>query len=158
MKKNHLYPPAAIGTVLTQVRQIESTLESGLSSRRAQLVDPRSGQLKTEAMTLLEAELKDEGAKAVVAYKASRGFESGLEKMGWVSYEFGVADLGPPKDYVSRIDKSGSDPLVVKSGDRPLARFGSAFLEHVEIFPKACFRCFGGEVLYPFPLVLPVLV
>ncbi|RZS14677.1 hypothetical protein BHM03_00046437, partial [Ensete ventricosum] len=43
----------------------------------------------TEAMTLLEAELKDEGAKAVVAYKASRGFESGLEKMGWVSYEFG---------------------------------------------------------------------
>ncbi|RWW67767.1 hypothetical protein BHE74_00024788, partial [Ensete ventricosum] len=42
----------------------------------------------TEAATLLEAKLKDEGAKAVVGYKASRGFESGLKKMGWVSYEF----------------------------------------------------------------------
>ncbi|RRT46510.1 hypothetical protein B296_00013983 [Ensete ventricosum] len=36
----------------------------------------------TEATTLLEAKLKNEGVKAVVAYKASRGFESGLEKMG----------------------------------------------------------------------------
>ncbi|RRT71282.1 hypothetical protein B296_00031876 [Ensete ventricosum] len=35
-----------------------------------------------EATMLLEAELKDEGAKAVVSYKASRGFEYGLEKMG----------------------------------------------------------------------------
>ncbi|RZS06216.1 hypothetical protein BHM03_00036842 [Ensete ventricosum] len=43
----------------------------------------------TEAMTLLEAELKGERAKVVAAYKASRGFESGLEKMGRVSYEFG---------------------------------------------------------------------
>ncbi|RRT53558.1 hypothetical protein B296_00015997 [Ensete ventricosum] len=43
----------------------------------------------TEAMTLLEAKLKGERAKVVAAYKASRGFESGLEKMGWVSYEFG---------------------------------------------------------------------
>ncbi|RRT74791.1 hypothetical protein B296_00022001 [Ensete ventricosum] len=34
-------------------------------------------------------ELKVEGPKAVAAYKASRGFESGLEKMGRVSYEFG---------------------------------------------------------------------
>ncbi|RWW53823.1 hypothetical protein BHE74_00039641 [Ensete ventricosum] len=42
-----------------------------------------------EAVSLLEAELKGEGVKAVAAYKASRGFESGLEKMGRVSYEFG---------------------------------------------------------------------
>ncbi|RWV77369.1 hypothetical protein GW17_00061812, partial [Ensete ventricosum] len=39
--------------------------------------------------TLLEVELKAEGPKAVAAHKASRGFESGLEKMGRVSYEFG---------------------------------------------------------------------
>ncbi|RRT70026.1 hypothetical protein B296_00028431 [Ensete ventricosum] len=42
-----------------------------------------------EAMTLLKAELKGKGAKTVAAYKASRGFESGLEKVGWVNYEFG---------------------------------------------------------------------
>ncbi|RRT85884.1 hypothetical protein B296_00001723, partial [Ensete ventricosum] len=42
-----------------------------------------------EAVTLLKAELKGEGVKAVAAYKPSRGFESGLEKMGRVSYEFG---------------------------------------------------------------------
>ncbi|RZR87470.1 hypothetical protein BHM03_00014910 [Ensete ventricosum] len=42
-----------------------------------------------EAPTLLEVELKAEGPKAVAAHKASRGFESGLEKMGRVSYEFG---------------------------------------------------------------------
>ncbi|RWV81810.1 hypothetical protein GW17_00056739 [Ensete ventricosum] len=42
----------------------------------------------TKAATLLEAELKGDGAKAVATYKASRGFESGLEKMRWVSYEF----------------------------------------------------------------------
>ncbi|RRT65364.1 hypothetical protein B296_00028287 [Ensete ventricosum] len=42
----------------------------------------------TKAVTFLEAKLKDEGEKAVAAYKASRGFKSGLEKMGRVSYEF----------------------------------------------------------------------
>ncbi|RZR80318.1 hypothetical protein BHM03_00006316 [Ensete ventricosum] len=42
----------------------------------------------TEAVTFLEAKLKAEGQKAVAAYKASRGFKSGLEKMGRVSYEF----------------------------------------------------------------------
>ncbi|RWV76903.1 hypothetical protein GW17_00062358 [Ensete ventricosum] len=41
-----------------------------------------------EATTLLKAELKGKGAKMVGVYKASRGFESGLEKMGRVSYEF----------------------------------------------------------------------
>ncbi|RRT78134.1 hypothetical protein B296_00012021 [Ensete ventricosum] len=44
--------------------------------------------LLTEAAALLEVELKDEGAKVVVAFKASRGFELGLKKMGRVSYEF----------------------------------------------------------------------
>ncbi|RZS04901.1 hypothetical protein BHM03_00035298 [Ensete ventricosum] len=39
--------------------------------------------------TFLEGELKAKGQKAVVAYKASQGFKSGLEKMGRVSYEFG---------------------------------------------------------------------
>ncbi|RRT64300.1 hypothetical protein B296_00029613 [Ensete ventricosum] len=42
-----------------------------------------------EATVLLKSELKAEGPKAVIAYKASRGFESGLEKIGRVSYEFG---------------------------------------------------------------------
>ncbi|RRT57604.1 hypothetical protein B296_00004670 [Ensete ventricosum] len=42
----------------------------------------------TKAVALLKVELKAEGPKAVAAYKASRGFESGLEKMGRVIYEF----------------------------------------------------------------------
>ncbi|RWW61474.1 hypothetical protein BHE74_00031460 [Ensete ventricosum] len=43
----------------------------------------------TEVVAFLKAELKAEGQKAVAAYKASEGFESGLKKMGRVSYEFG---------------------------------------------------------------------
>ncbi|RZS11719.1 hypothetical protein BHM03_00043063 [Ensete ventricosum] len=43
----------------------------------------------TEAATLPEVKLKDKGVKVVVAFKASRGFKLGLEKMGRVSYEFG---------------------------------------------------------------------
>ncbi|RZR95146.1 hypothetical protein BHM03_00023978 [Ensete ventricosum] len=42
----------------------------------------------TEATALLEVELKAESQNAVAAYKASRRFESSLEKMGNVSYEF----------------------------------------------------------------------
>ncbi|RWW76313.1 hypothetical protein BHE74_00015606 [Ensete ventricosum] len=42
----------------------------------------------TEVVALLEAELKAEGPRVVASYKASRGLESGLEKMGRVSYEF----------------------------------------------------------------------
>ncbi|RWV92946.1 hypothetical protein GW17_00044633 [Ensete ventricosum] len=42
----------------------------------------------TEVAALLEAELKAEGQKVVAAYKASQGFESGLKKMGRVSYKF----------------------------------------------------------------------
>ncbi|RRT32847.1 hypothetical protein B296_00034951 [Ensete ventricosum] len=41
--------------------------------------------LLIEAAAFLEAELKTEGQNAVAAYKASRGFESGLEKMRKVS-------------------------------------------------------------------------
>ncbi|RWV98066.1 hypothetical protein BHE74_00013362 [Ensete ventricosum] len=43
----------------------------------------------TEAATLLDAELKAEGSRAVATYKASQEFESGLEKMVTFSYEFG---------------------------------------------------------------------
>ncbi|RZS07084.1 hypothetical protein BHM03_00037870 [Ensete ventricosum] len=42
----------------------------------------------TEATTFLKVKLKSGGPKAVAAYKASRGFELGLEKMRRVSYEF----------------------------------------------------------------------
>ncbi|RWW19001.1 hypothetical protein GW17_00016977 [Ensete ventricosum] len=42
----------------------------------------------TEAAVFLKAELKVEGPKVVIAYKASRGFELGLEKMGRVNYEY----------------------------------------------------------------------
>ncbi|RWW48016.1 hypothetical protein BHE74_00045959 [Ensete ventricosum] len=38
---------------------------------------------------LSSTELKAEGLKAITQYKASQGFESGLVKMGRVSYEFG---------------------------------------------------------------------
>ncbi|RRT49695.1 hypothetical protein B296_00044272 [Ensete ventricosum] len=43
----------------------------------------------TEATTFLKVKLKSEGPKAVAAYKASRGFELGLEKMRRVIFEFG---------------------------------------------------------------------
>ncbi|RRT32115.1 hypothetical protein B296_00055645, partial [Ensete ventricosum] len=43
----------------------------------------------TKVTTLLEAELKAEGPEVVAAYKASREFKLGLEKMGRTSYEFG---------------------------------------------------------------------
>ncbi|RWV79780.1 hypothetical protein GW17_00059036 [Ensete ventricosum] len=42
----------------------------------------------TEATALLKVKLKAEGQNAVAAHKASRRFESSLEKMGRVSYEF----------------------------------------------------------------------
>ncbi|RWW69933.1 hypothetical protein BHE74_00022434 [Ensete ventricosum] len=43
---------------------------------------------KIERIRLNLTELKAKGQKAIATYKASRGFESGLEKMGRVSYEF----------------------------------------------------------------------
>ncbi|RWW15958.1 hypothetical protein GW17_00020181 [Ensete ventricosum] len=61
----------------------------------AATIERRAKELKDEIkrmMTELESlktKLKVEGQKAVTAYKGSQGFESDLEKMGRVSYEFG---------------------------------------------------------------------
>ncbi|RRT55436.1 hypothetical protein B296_00027047 [Ensete ventricosum] len=84
---------AELGSLRGQRKDLEqevSILRSSLDGAqddRARL--ERDVLSLTEAMTLLEAELKAEGPKAVVAYKASRGFESSLKKMGRISYEFG---------------------------------------------------------------------
>ncbi|RRT56662.1 hypothetical protein B296_00046045, partial [Ensete ventricosum] len=43
----------------------------------------------TKGAEMLQSELKAEGDKAIVDYKKSRGFQSELEKMGQVIYEFG---------------------------------------------------------------------
>ncbi|RRT56940.1 hypothetical protein B296_00008247 [Ensete ventricosum] len=69
-----------------EVRVLCSSLDGARNDRARLEGDVMS---LTEVATLLEAELKAEGSKVVVAYKASRGFESGLKKMGRVSYEFG---------------------------------------------------------------------
>ncbi|RZS13492.1 hypothetical protein BHM03_00045092 [Ensete ventricosum] len=68
-----------------EVRLLRSNLD-GARNDRARL----EGDILslTEAAALLEPELKVEGQKVVAAYKGSRGFESGLEKIGRVSYEF----------------------------------------------------------------------
>ncbi|RRT62592.1 hypothetical protein B296_00012626 [Ensete ventricosum] len=67
-----------------------SVLRSGLDGARDDRTRLEGDVLSlTEATTLLETELKAKWSKAVDAYKASRGFESCLEKMGRVSYEFG---------------------------------------------------------------------
>ncbi|RRT66609.1 hypothetical protein B296_00009515 [Ensete ventricosum] len=63
---------------------MRTELES-LKSQRRELKQ----EVKLLHSTLLEAKLKAEGQRAVSSYKASRGFESSLEKMGRVSYEFG---------------------------------------------------------------------
>ncbi|RWV78195.1 hypothetical protein GW17_00060870 [Ensete ventricosum] len=74
-------------TVEWRVKELEGEIES----IRTELESHRSQQreLEQEAVAFLEAELKAEGQKAVAAYKASRGFEFGLEKMGRGNYEFG---------------------------------------------------------------------
>ncbi|RRT53278.1 hypothetical protein B296_00049956 [Ensete ventricosum] len=62
-----------------------------------------------EAVVLLEAELKVEDPKAVTSYKASQGFESGLEKMGRISYEFGyrvVLERFPSKHSEAAIEEN----------------------------------------------------
>ncbi|RZR71911.1 hypothetical protein BHM03_00008684 [Ensete ventricosum] len=69
-----------------EVRFLRSSLDGAQDDRARLEGDVLS---LTEAIAFLEAELKDEGQKAVAAYKASQGFESSLEKMGRVSYEFG---------------------------------------------------------------------
>ncbi|RZR71581.1 hypothetical protein BHM03_00005933 [Ensete ventricosum] len=91
----------------TEIERIQTELESLRSQRReseqevgllcSSLDGARNDGARlegdvlslTEAATLLQAELKAEDQKAVAAYKASRGFEYGLEKMGRVSYKFG---------------------------------------------------------------------
>ncbi|RWW26351.1 hypothetical protein GW17_00009268 [Ensete ventricosum] len=69
-----------------EVGVLRSSLDGARSDRARLEVDVLS---LTEVAALLEAELKVKGPKAVAAYKASRGFESGLKKMRRVSYEFG---------------------------------------------------------------------
>ncbi|RRT60529.1 hypothetical protein B296_00023146 [Ensete ventricosum] len=70
------YPWGALHPTMAKARNDRARLEGDVLSL-------------IEATTFLEAELKVEGSKVMAAYKASRGFESGLEKMGRVSYEFG---------------------------------------------------------------------
>ncbi|RWV81432.1 hypothetical protein GW17_00057150 [Ensete ventricosum] len=75
---------------LESLKTRQKRLEEEVGDLRSSLDGPRNDRARLEgdmlslieAVTLLEAELKDEGAKAVVAYNTSRGFESGLEKMG----------------------------------------------------------------------------
>ncbi|RZS12435.1 hypothetical protein BHM03_00043972 [Ensete ventricosum] len=69
-----------------EINTVRSSLQ-GARDNRARLEEEVLSL--TEAATLLQSKLKAEGPKAVAAYKASWGFESGLEKMGRISYEFG---------------------------------------------------------------------
>ncbi|RRT84867.1 hypothetical protein B296_00002241 [Ensete ventricosum] len=84
-------------TELESLRSQRRELEQEVGLLRSSLDGARNDRARlegdvlslNEAVVFLEVELKAEGQKAMVAYKASRGFESGLEKMGRVSYEFG---------------------------------------------------------------------
>ncbi|RRT55667.1 hypothetical protein B296_00039856 [Ensete ventricosum] len=69
-----------------QVKELEGKIESIRTKPESHRSQQR--ELEQEAVAFLEAELKAEGQKAVAAYKASRGFKFGLEKMGRGSYEF----------------------------------------------------------------------
>ncbi|RWW33478.1 hypothetical protein GW17_00001821 [Ensete ventricosum] len=64
----------------TKIKRMQAELESHRIQQR---------ELKKEVGFLRSTELKVEGHKVVAAYKATRGFESGLEKMGRVNYKFG---------------------------------------------------------------------
>ncbi|RWV77234.1 hypothetical protein BHE74_00022038 [Ensete ventricosum] len=68
-----------------EVRVLRSSLDGAQNDRSCLERDVLS---LTEAATLLEAKLKTKGLRAATAYKVSQGSESGLEKMGRVSYEF----------------------------------------------------------------------
>ncbi|RRT66778.1 hypothetical protein B296_00039911 [Ensete ventricosum] len=82
--------------VWTEVPLAREYMQGGLHPTLANLDGARNDRARlegdvlslTEAATFLEVKLKAEGSKVVIAYKASRGFELGLEKMGRVSYEF----------------------------------------------------------------------
>ncbi|RRT49929.1 hypothetical protein B296_00048788 [Ensete ventricosum] len=71
-----------------KIKRMQTELES-LRSQRREFEQKGNVLSLTKATTFLEAELKAEGQKAVATYKASRVFESGLEKMGRVGFEFG---------------------------------------------------------------------
>ncbi|RZR74423.1 hypothetical protein BHM03_00036786, partial [Ensete ventricosum] len=83
-------------TELESLRSQRRELEQEIGLLRSSLDGARDDQARlegdvlslTEVVAFLEAKLKAEGQKVVAAYKASRGFESGLEKIGRVSYEF----------------------------------------------------------------------
>ncbi|RRT69328.1 hypothetical protein B296_00024533 [Ensete ventricosum] len=95
------------GSIRSKVDQLRAELETSKQHRKgleqevsiacAGLQEARDDRARleeevlplTEAATLLQSELKAEGLKAITQYKASQGFESGLVKMGQVSYEFG---------------------------------------------------------------------
>ncbi|RWW48196.1 hypothetical protein BHE74_00045746 [Ensete ventricosum] len=83
-------------TKLESLRSQRREFEQEVGLLRSSLDGARDDQARlegdvlslTEVVAFLEAKLKAEGQKVVAAYKASRGFESGLEKIGRVSYEF----------------------------------------------------------------------
>ncbi|RRT50150.1 hypothetical protein B296_00050505 [Ensete ventricosum] len=79
-------PSGANRELEQEVGLLRSTLD-GARNDRAHLEGDVLSLIKVIAF--LEAKLKAEDLKAVAAYKASQGFESGLEKMGRVNYEFG---------------------------------------------------------------------
>ncbi|RWW39669.1 hypothetical protein BHE74_00054976 [Ensete ventricosum] len=66
-------------TELESLRSQRRELEQDVGVMRSSLDGARNTELAWRA----------EGLKAVAAYKASQGFESGLKKMGRVKYEFG---------------------------------------------------------------------
>ncbi|RRT50229.1 hypothetical protein B296_00042892 [Ensete ventricosum] len=45
--------------------------------------------LFTKGAEMLQSKLKAKADKAIIDYKKSQGFQSGMEKMGQVTYEFG---------------------------------------------------------------------
>ncbi|RWW50373.1 hypothetical protein BHE74_00043382 [Ensete ventricosum] len=73
--------PSATGASASVVA-IGSTAEKGAS------VDEGSSLRKLLGSGASQVELKAKGPRAVAAYKASLGFESGLEKIGRINYEF----------------------------------------------------------------------
>ncbi|RZR79424.1 hypothetical protein BHM03_00005146 [Ensete ventricosum] len=87
-------------TELESLRSQRGELEKEVGLPRSNLDGARNDRARlegdvlslTEAASLLEVKLKVEGQKAVATYKGSRGFESGLEKMRRVNYEFGVPE------------------------------------------------------------------
>ncbi|RWV85036.1 hypothetical protein BHE74_00043044 [Ensete ventricosum] len=79
-------PSGANRELEQEVGLLRSTLD-GARNDRARLEGDVLSLI--EVIAFLEAKLKAEDLKAVAAYKASQGFESGLEKMGRVNYEFG---------------------------------------------------------------------